>query len=50
MRFLANENFPLAGIIEEREPEVRAALAERRLSVVARLGQGDWVSLVVAQS
>jgi ribosomal protein L11 methyltransferase len=36
----------LAGIIEQREPAVRAALAERRLSVVARLGTGDWVSLV----
>jgi len=36
----------LAGIIEAREPEVRAALAERRLSVVARLRSGDWVSLV----
>jgi ribosomal protein L11 methyltransferase len=37
----------LAGIIEEREPEVRAALAEHGLAVVRRLGMGDWVSLVV---
>ncbi len=36
----------LAGIIEEREPEVRAALADHGLSVVRRLGMGDWVSLV----
>jgi ribosomal protein L11 methyltransferase len=36
----------LAGIIEEREPEVRAALAEHGLTVVRRLGMGDWVSLV----
>jgi ribosomal protein L11 methyltransferase len=36
----------LAGIIEEREPEVRSALAERGLAVVRRLGMGDWVSLV----
>jgi ribosomal protein L11 methyltransferase len=36
----------LAGIIEEREQEVRSALAERGLSVVQRLGMGDWVSLV----
>jgi ribosomal protein L11 methyltransferase len=35
-----------AGIIEEREPEVRAALAEHGLSVIRRLGMGDWVSLV----
>lgn len=35
-----------AGIIEEREPEVRAALAEHGLKVVRRLGSGDWVSLV----
>ena len=37
----------LAGIIEDREPEVRAALAEHGLSVARRLGMGDWVSLVV---
>lgn len=40
----------LAGIIEEREPDVREALARRRLAVVSRLGQGDWVSLVAAQA
>ena len=40
----------LAGIIEEREPEVRAALAEHSLSVDHRLGMGDWVSLVVSAS
>ena len=34
----------LAGIIEEREPEVRAALTEHGLTVVRRLGMGDWVS------
>jgi len=39
----------LAGIIEEREPEVRAALAARGLAVVKRLGSGDWVGLVVTQ-
>jgi ribosomal protein L11 methyltransferase len=37
----------LAGIIEAREPEVRAALAEHGLAVVRRLDMGDWVSLVV---
>ena len=36
----------LAGIIEEREPEVRAALVGHGLAVVRRLGMGDWVSLV----
>jgi ribosomal protein L11 methyltransferase len=36
----------LAGIIEEREPEVRAALAEHGLTVARRLVMGDWVSLV----
>ncbi len=40
----------LAGIIEEREPEVRAALAERGLSMVQRLTMGDWVSLVAKTS
>ena len=35
-----------AGIIEEREPDVRTALAEHGLAVVRRLGMGDWVSLV----
>ncbi len=38
----------LAGIIEEREPEVLAALAECNLTVVRRLVEGDWVGLVVA--
>jgi ribosomal protein L11 methyltransferase len=37
----------LAGIIEEREPEVRTALATRNLIVVDRKCQGDWVALVV---
>jgi ribosomal protein L11 methyltransferase len=36
----------LAGIIEAREPDVRAALTEHGLAVVCRLGMGDWVSLV----
>jgi ribosomal protein L11 methyltransferase len=40
----------LAGIIEEREPDVRAALAECGLAVVNRLGSGDWVALVVEAS
>jgi ribosomal protein L11 methyltransferase len=35
-----------AGIIEEREPDVRAALAQHGLAGVRRLGMGDWVSLV----
>ena len=39
-----------AGIIEEREPDVRAALAEHGLAVVRRLGMGDWVSLVAEAS
>jgi ribosomal protein L11 methyltransferase len=37
----------LAGIIEEREPEVVAALEERGLTVVERRAEGDWVALVV---
>lgn len=37
----------LAGIIEEREPDVRAALARHGLIVAARLTQGDWISLSV---
>jgi len=37
----------LAGIIEEREAELCATLAERGFSVVRRLSQGDWVSLVI---
>ncbi len=39
----------LAGIIEEREPDVRAALVRHGLAVHRRLLQGDWVGLVVAQ-
>ena len=39
----------LAGIIEEREPDVAAALARHRLAAVGRLSQGDWVALVVTQ-
>jgi ribosomal protein L11 methyltransferase len=35
-----------AGIIEAREPEVRAALAERGLIVEKRSVEGDWVALV----
>ena len=38
----------LAGIIEEREPDLRSALAERNLTVVNRLTEGDWLALVVA--
>jgi ribosomal protein L11 methylase PrmA len=38
----------LAGIIEEREQEVVAALAERGLAVASRLKEGDWVTLVAA--
>jgi ribosomal protein L11 methyltransferase len=36
----------LAGIIAEREGDVRAALAEHGLSVMKRLVDGDWVALV----
>jgi len=36
----------LAGIIAEREGDVRAALARHGLTVVNRLVQGDWVGLV----
>lgn len=39
----------LAGIIEEREPDVRTALAQHGLIVRRRLLQGDWVGLVAAQ-
>lgn len=39
----------LAGIIEEREADVRKALTRHRLTVVSRLVQDDWVGLV-AQS
>jgi ribosomal protein L11 methyltransferase len=35
-----------AGIIQEREPEVRAALAEHGLHVTRRLADSDWVALV----
>ena len=38
----------LAGIIEDREPDLTAYLAGRGLQVVRRLSQGDWVSLTVA--
>lgn len=38
----------LAGIIEEREPELTAFLAEQGLAVRRRLVQGDWVALAVA--
>lgn len=40
----------LAGIIEEREPEVLAALAERGWRVTGRLVEGDWVALVAGRS
>jgi len=36
----------LAGIIEEREPEVIAALAQHRLDLQGRSVSGDWVALV----
>lgn len=39
----------LAGIITEREGDVRAALAEHGLNVVQRLVDGDWVGLVVGR-
>jgi ribosomal protein L11 methyltransferase len=39
----------LAGIIREREADVRAALAEQDLKVAARLTQEDWVALVVGK-
>lgn len=38
----------LAGIIEEREPEVRGALARYGFTTIMHLVQGDWVGLVVA--
>jgi ribosomal protein L11 methyltransferase len=38
-----------AGIIEAREPEVRAALAERGLMVEKRSVEGDWVALVACR-
>ena len=40
-------NIILAGIIEEREPDLRDYLAGKGLKVARRLTQGDWVSLVV---
>jgi ribosomal protein L11 methylase PrmA len=38
----------LAGIIEERAPELVDYLTGKGLSVIERRQQGDWVSLVVA--
>lgn len=40
----------LAGIIEEREPELTAYLTGRGLNVRQRLGQGDWVCLMVERA
>ncbi len=40
----------LAGIIEEREADVRAAVARHGLTVATRLVQGDWVGLVAQLS
>jgi ribosomal protein L11 methyltransferase len=37
----------LAGIINEREADLREQLARHGLAVARRLSQGDWVSLVV---
>jgi ribosomal protein L11 methyltransferase len=37
----------LAGIIEEREPDLLSQLQQHGLKVTRRLTQGDWVSLVV---
>ncbi|MGE5604025.1 MAG: 50S ribosomal protein L11 methyltransferase [Nitrososphaerales archaeon] len=37
----------LAGIIEEREPDLRAYLEGKGLKVTRRRTQGDWVSLTV---
>lgn len=42
-----NGKMILAGIIEEREPDLRAYLAGKGLKVARRLTQGDWVSLTV---
>jgi ribosomal protein L11 methyltransferase len=42
-----NGRMILAGIIEEREPELRSHLERYGLKVARRLTQGDWVSLVV---
>jgi ribosomal protein L11 methyltransferase len=38
----------LAGIVEEREPDVERALAAHGLKIRQRLAQEDWVALVVA--
>lgn len=40
----------LAGIIEEREPDLRAYLDSKGLKVARRLTQGDWVSLTVKRN
>lgn len=40
----------LAGIIEEREPEVRAALASYALRVAGRLAREDWIALMIVSS
>jgi ribosomal protein L11 methyltransferase len=40
----------LAGIIEEREPEVLASLAGHGLTVVRRLAEGDWIGLVCTRA
>jgi ribosomal protein L11 methyltransferase len=42
-----NGRMILAGIIEEREPDLRAYLEAKGLRVVRRLTQGDWVSLTM---
>jgi len=38
----------LAGIVQEREADVKAALAAHRLKIKGRLVQEDWVTLVAA--
>jgi ribosomal protein L11 methyltransferase len=40
----------LAGIIEEREPDLRAYLEGKGLQVTRRLIQGDWVALTVTRN
>jgi ribosomal protein L11 methyltransferase len=42
-----NGKMILAGIIEEREPDLRTYLDGKGLTVARRLTQGDWVSLTV---
>jgi ribosomal protein L11 methylase PrmA len=37
----------LAGIVHEREPDLKAVLDEHGLKVLERLTQEDWVALVV---